>query len=198
MARVFEFEVELLDIQPRIWRRFQLNANSSFETLHHAIQDSFGWKRRHLYEFRYINETKSRPSICRIARCREAVILDNEVVPFADELKVASIFAKNNDRCVYFYDFGDGWNHIVHLKGIVECHERFARKLINGAMACPPEDCGGAPGYQQMLEYLGMTDEQVAKLDEAERPEVEWLRKKYRGWMPKSFDLASTRVSFDF
>ena len=197
MPTYFDLSVSLLEIEPRIWRRFQLNANSSFETLHHAIQDSFGWKRRHLYEFRYINETKSRPSICRIARCREAEILDNEIVPFADELKIASIFAKNNDRCVYLYDFGDGWNHLVYLKDVVESRERFTRKLVDGAMACPPEDCGGPIGYEQMLEYLGMTGEQVAKLGEAERPEVEWLRKRYRGWMPNSCDSTSARVSFD-
>ena len=49
----FEFEIELLEIQPRIWRRFQLAAVSSFESFHDAIQDAFGWQRQHLYEFRH-------------------------------------------------------------------------------------------------------------------------------------------------
>jgi len=73
----------------------------------------------------------------------------------------------------------------------------FGAKVLDGAMACPPEDCGGPIGYEQMLEFLAMTDEQVAKLDEAERPEVEWLREKYRGWTPEAFDIASMRTSFD-
>ena len=37
MPKYFEFEISLLDIQPRIWRRFRLTADSSFETLHNAI-----------------------------------------------------------------------------------------------------------------------------------------------------------------
>ncbi len=31
MPRHFEFEVELLEIQPRIWRRFQLAAGKYYE-----------------------------------------------------------------------------------------------------------------------------------------------------------------------
>ena len=40
-------------------------------------------------------------------------------------------------------------------------------------MACTPEDSGGPIGYEQMLDYFAITEEQVAKLYEAERPEVE-------------------------
>ena len=47
------------------------------------------------------------------------------------------------------------------------------------------------------LDYLAMTEEQVGNLDEAERPEVEWLREKYYGWTTDAFDLASTRATFD-
>lgn len=115
----------------------------------------------------------------------------------ADDLKLTSFFAKNEDRCLYLYDFGDGWQHVVHLKDVVESRELFTRKLLDGAMACPPEDCGGAVGYEQLRDYVAMTGEQVAKLDEAERPEIEWLREKYRGWVPDAFDLASVRAYSD-
>lgn len=40
MAEYFDLEVSLLEIEPRIWRRFQLAAKSSFETLDDAIWDS--------------------------------------------------------------------------------------------------------------------------------------------------------------
>ena len=199
MPKYFDLEISLLEIEPRIWRRFQLAASSNFKTLHGAIQDAFGWQRKHLFEFRHLEQTNSRPKprVRRIARCEQAEILDDEIVPFADELKLSSFFAGNEDHCLYLYDFGDGWQHLVQLKDVVESDERFMRRLIDGAMACPPEDCGGPPGYEQMLEYLAMTDEQFAMLDERERPEVEWLREKYRGWAADAFDLASARASFD-
>jgi hypothetical protein len=37
-----QFEVRLIGIKPRIWRRFQLAANATFQHLHNAIQDAFG------------------------------------------------------------------------------------------------------------------------------------------------------------
>ena len=41
MPKYVELEIELLEIHPRIWRRFQLSTLSSLETLHNAIQDAF-------------------------------------------------------------------------------------------------------------------------------------------------------------
>ena len=194
MARVFEFEVELLDIQTRIWRRFQLGAMSSFETLHQSIQQAFGWECRHLYEFRRVITS---PNIRRIARSKQAEILDDEIVPFADDLTLDSFFAEKETSCLYLYDFGDGWQHLVQLRDAVNSCKSFTRRLLDGAMACRPEDCGGPIGFERMLQILQLTEVEVAKLDEAERPEVEWLRQRHRDWTPNAFDLASARSRFD-
>lgn len=199
MPTFFDFEVSLLEIEPPISRRFLIQDNAAFLGLHNAIQDAFGWQRKHLYEFRHFQETVPgiKTPVRRIARCKQAEILDDEIVPVADDLRVASFFAVKEDRCLYLYDFGDGWQHLVQLNGVVESSERFTRRLLDGARACPPEDCGGPIGHEQLLAFLAMTEEQVAKLDEAERPEVEWLREKYRGWMPDAFDITSVKASFD-
>ncbi len=201
MAKYFDLEISLLEIEPRIWRRFLIRSEATFMHFHDAIQDAFGWQRRHLFEFRHLDVSdeplKSRTPIRRIARCRHAEILDDEIVPFADELQLASFFAEKGDRCLYLYDFGDGWQHTVHLKDVVESSERFTRRLLDGAMTCPPEDCGGPIGYEEILEYVNMTEEQIAKLDERGRPEVEWLRRRYRDCMPDAFELVSMKASFD-
>lgn len=52
MPQYYEFEVALRGIKPRIWRRFQLRSTATFEQLHRAIQDAFGWEYAHLWEFR--------------------------------------------------------------------------------------------------------------------------------------------------
>lgn len=69
--------------------------------------------------------------------------------------------------------------------------------MLGRAITYPPEDCGGPIGCEEPIGYLATSDEQVAELDEAERPEVEWLRERHRGWSPDAFDLASARVRFD-
>ena len=40
---VLQFHIELLEIEPKIWRRIQIPSKYSFWDLHVAIQDSMGW-----------------------------------------------------------------------------------------------------------------------------------------------------------
>ena len=52
----------------------------------------------------------------------------------------------------YLYDFGDGWLHRITIeKRLPSAPQRVPAVLIDGARACPPEDCGGIPGYQRSL-----------------------------------------------
>ena len=55
----------------------------------------------------------------------------------------------------YEYDFGDGWQHELKIEKVLppEADARYPRCLA-GKRACPPEDCGGVPGYERMLEIL--------------------------------------------
>jgi hypothetical protein len=54
-----------------------------------------------------------------------------------------------------YEDFGDGWEHEILLEGILlrEPKTKYPR-CTDGERACPPEDCGGPPGYAHMLEAL--------------------------------------------
>ena len=56
----------------------------------------------------------------------------------------------------YTYDFGDDWYHTVVFEDYTESEAATSGPIcIGGANACPPEDCGGAEGYMQLLEALG-------------------------------------------
>ena len=55
----------------------------------------------------------------------------------------------------YEYDFGDSWRHTILLEEVLASGAAIAQaRCIGGARACPPEDCGGIPGYQAFLEAV--------------------------------------------
>jgi hypothetical protein len=59
---------------------------------------------------------------------------------------------------VYEYDFGDGWEHDVTVKRVTTVGKPPRPRCVAGARACPPEDCGGSGGYENLLEALTDAD----------------------------------------
>jgi len=50
------------------------------------------------------------------------------------------------------YDFGDGWEHDVVVEAIEEPKSKARYPIcVEGAGACPPEDCGGVSGYERQV-----------------------------------------------
>jgi hypothetical protein len=51
-------------------------------------------------------------------------------------------------RFVYEYDLGDSWEHEIVLEKTLEPEPKTKYPwCVDGARACPPEDCGGVWGY---------------------------------------------------
>jgi hypothetical protein len=180
---VYQFKITLKEIEPVIWRRIVVPATYSFWDLHVAIQDSMGWLDSHLHVFRIANP--------RTGKIDEIGIPDDD--PFEDELVVlpgwelpiVDYFIQPGDRAEYEYDFGDSWEHEVVLEGILrkETKTKYP-KCTGGARACPPEDCGGVHGYQEMLKIVRNPSH------EEHKSMMEWLGGKYD---PKTFDLGIIR-----
>ena len=187
MQTYFEFEVSLRHIKPRIWRRFLIAANATFGDLHRAIQDSFGWMRCHLWEFR-----ASRRRV--LAGLKQDDFGDfgfGQTVPDAETVKLGTHFARSNS-CQYIYDFGDDWLHDVKRNRRVRLADSFHRQLLAGRRACPPEDCGGASGYAR---FALMIETGEDPWDEGEDVEelLEWVGE----WDPAAFDLETAKRRFD-
>ena len=71
--------------------------------------------------------------------------------------KISDILPKKGKRFsfVYEYDFGDSWDHEVLFEGIVQPDSKVKYPLcLEGARACPPEDCGGIWGYADFVEAI--------------------------------------------
>jgi hypothetical protein len=178
-----QFKITLLYTDPAIWRRIQVPDTYTFGDLHLAIQSAMGWKNDHLYAF-------------RIGKRGEISINDDSHDFFADdsddentfnggETDVTLLIQTPGDRAIYEYDMGDGWLHEVLLEGVFlkEKAIKYPR-CIAGARACPPENCGGIPGYENILEVL-------ASPRHPERKEIlEWVGKKYD---PEKFDPAAVK-----
>lgn len=102
----------------------------------------------------------------------------------ADRVRLVSYFP-SADRCTYLYDFGDGWEHDVELRQTLELSESFQRRLVDGARAFPPEDCGGLPGYEDCVAVAQGS------------PDPEGLREWMGDWDPERLDLKAARLDFD-
>lgn len=127
--------------------------NYSFWDLHVAVQDAMGWQDYHLHAFLPIDSKKDGgnweigiPTHDELSTGRET---------FASwQIPVARHFERAGDRMLYLYDFGDDWTHDIVLEEIMACDSTRVVACTGGERACPPEDCGGAWGYQTMLEAL--------------------------------------------
>ncbi len=68
---------------------------------------------------------------------------------------------------------------------------------MDGARACPPEDCGGTMGYEECCEATSISKSDIRKLDGYAREDVESRLEWLDGWQPEAFDLEAIRQRFD-
>ena len=187
MPKYLDMEVSLIGIKPKIWRRFLIQSTASFQHLHSAIQVACGWWDYHLFEFQ--EKPRGRP----IARADYEEPWDEKPAPVAKRVKLSSYFRQRGDTCIYIYDFGDDWHHLVTLKEIVELPEKFRRRLLDGARSFPREDCGGVWGYGSCLKALGILEPEKDDDREDLAQRKDWLG----DWHPEAFELAEVKSCFD-
>ncbi len=150
----------------------------SFWDLHVAIQDTMGWLDYHLHSFSPEGSFGSSNAVIEIPDD----LMDEDTVP-GWEIPLKSHFRSPGDTFGYEYDFGDGWYHRVELIEVVtkEAGLKYPR-CIDGARACPPEDCGGVPGYYELLEVL------KNPAHEEHSGMVEWLKGHAKNYYPYDAD----------
>ena len=178
----FQFRVTLKGIEPEVWRRIVVPAKYSFWDLHVAIQDAMGWLDYHLHAFRIHNRDTGEAD--QIGIPGDSFQDDDPFLP-GWAIPIVQYFREPGDRADYEYDFGDGWEHEVVLE---ETAARSLRKrypvCLTGARACPPEDCGGVHGYEEMLAVLRDPSH------EEHESMVQWVGGKYD---PAAFSPAKVR-----
>ena len=172
-------KVTLRGTKPPVWRRLLIPGEMTLGDLHQAIQAAMGWHDSHLHAFDIAGREYGDP---------------DSVDDVADEerLTLNGVLNSGVTRFTYTYDFGDNWEHTVLI-------ERTRRPLeagsypacIAGKRNCPPEDCGGPWGYQDLLAVLA----DPAHPDHPER--VEWVGEDFD---PEEFaiEVANARLAARF
>jgi pRiA4b ORF-3-like protein len=149
-APTYELKIVLLGAKPLIWRRLQVPGNANLGWLHAVVQTAMGWTNSHLHHFLTPEARYSDP------RSIEDSGFGDE--PDRDEMKalLSEVAPRKGVRFGYEYDFGDSWEHEITVERILPpgSGSATAAVCLDGARACPPEDCGGIWGYVNLLDVL--------------------------------------------
>jgi hypothetical protein len=169
---IYQIKVTLNDIRPPIWRRILVPENYSLFKLHNALQRVMGWDNYHLHHFIIDNEFYGDPA-------------DDEYGDLGTRneknFKLNKIIYDSSFKFIYEYDFGDSWEHSLLVEKILPAEKGVHYPIcIKGKRACPPEDVGGAWGYESFLEAL--RDPKNPEHDEY----LEWVGGEFD---PEAFDL---------
>lgn len=144
---IFQVKVAILDIEPEIWRRVLVPADTTLNQLHDVIQAVFGWWDYHLHQYRVDGTLYAIP---------DPEYNDDLLPPRLDERAVSLRDLLTAGSIIYEYDFGDCWKHLVQIESVAMTRESGVSYPVctGGARACPREDCGGTDGYRRLLEVL--------------------------------------------
>lgn len=165
-VRELHLRIKMNRTELKIWREIKVPSNLTLTALGEVLQDAMGWMHEHLYQFR-------KGGIYFVDREQMEDSLGFGCFSYhdMDKCTVSDLLTEKGKRVVFEYDFGDNWEHDVWYKGEreYELNEKPAIRYVKGQGACPPEDCGGIWGYEDLLEIR-----KKKKRSKEEREGLEW------------------------
>jgi hypothetical protein len=171
---IYQIKVTLTRTKPSIWRRLLVPSDMLLSDFHKVIQSSMGWTNSHLHQF-----ISDDTFYC--VRMPDDDFWDEMNNVDYEGIRISDLMSELNDVIMYEYDFGDSWEHKIVLEKILQPEEnRKYPVCIKGARNCPPEDCGGVWGYEQLIEVLKNPDH------EGYKSYIEWLGGEFE---PELFDI---------
>ena len=149
---IFQLKVTLRFTKPTIWRRLLVPATLTLAQLHDVLQTAMGWDNGHMHEFRIGDRHFGTPD-------PEDQLMGMPPVESERTARLSNALQKPRAKLTYTYDFGDGWEHSIILeKRLAADPEANYPVCTDGQLACPPEDCGGIPGYYDLIEAIADPD----------------------------------------
>jgi hypothetical protein len=162
-AREYIVEIFLNDAPLQVVRRLSVPSSLYVGHLVYELVYAMGWDGYHLTELPQGNTLWR--STMEKAMDAESGLEYEEIYPGMKvrnsfRATVSQLLKKVGDECSLLYDMGDSWHHTVRLLEIRRYEDndiRFSNigvEIISGEGACPPEDCGGVSGYEEILRII--------------------------------------------
>ena len=183
-VRGFRVRLDLRGAKPPVWRRLELPGDLPLPRLHDVIQAAMGWYDCHLHRFRTGRDHRSPYFVTAFD------LEEGEEGLLEDDVRLDQLLVDKGDELWYEYDFGDGWDHRLVVEKVLDAPPEVVR-CTAGRMACPPEDCGGLGGYEEIVTWVrsGYDDDLLPQGFEDAEHGRGWLPFE---WHPDDFDIAET------
>jgi len=141
---IYQIKITLIGAKPPIWRTVLVPGDIKLGAFHNVIQHTMGWENCHLHQFIANNVFYGVPDD------EFGMDTKNET-----KYKLSQLLTKEKESIIYEYDFGDSWEHKILLEKITPLDTKTVLPVcLKGKRACPPEDCGGIWGYEELLETI--------------------------------------------
>jgi len=163
---IAKLRVELEGIQPLIWRRVAVPTSMKLNALHKVVQTAMGWLDRHLW-------------MLTAGDRNYGIFIPgdddwNARINDAETTTLAMILSGGLKEFGYVYDFGDNWEHRIIVENVKPAEQQTSySEFLGGERRCPPEDCGGIPGYYDFLDKI------TAKQGKKRKTALDWYGGPY-------------------
>lgn len=145
---IYQIKVTLLGTRPPIWRRLLVPADLTLEQLHDVLQLAMGWQDCHMHDFRVGQKRFGTPDASEKLMGLPSTASERTA-------RLSTVLGKVGAKAVYTYDFGDSWEHGIVVEKILAPEPGHAYPAcVDGKRNAAPEDCGGVPGFYNLLEAI--------------------------------------------
>jgi hypothetical protein len=142
--------VQLEGAFPPVWRRIEVASDLGLDDLHDVLQVVFDWEDYHLHRFTTGPQEDPGAAFACTADLAEGWD-DDPSLPTWD-VRLDELLTEVGERLHYQYDYGDNWWLTLEVEDVVDGNVPPGRvRLLEGAGAGPPEDCGGIHGYRMIV-----------------------------------------------
>jgi hypothetical protein len=146
----YQLKITLENTAPPVWRRIAVRGDVKLDLLHAVLQLAIGWTNSHLHMFLIGANRYSDPPLIDDPGWGGDEDKDER------KLSLAQVVAGGINTFGYEYDLGDSWMHLLAVEQELpaEPTSKAIARCLDGARACPPEDCGGAYGFAELLKVM--------------------------------------------